>query len=359
MTGQEMNDEFDLLYDTASEEAPGLNHFEKSMFLTKGMYELTELRFEQYLNSASKGFHDDEINRDLLKGFIASAVVELQATPTISSNRMAAEGEMSAGVQVDPALYKIYKIEPTTTNSYFFQRPADSMGVIYEDVILRPRDIEADVKVTKQLVANVTPIRYDHIDRLMKNPFMKPRHDLAFRLNHSNYDGTSLSEIICDDKYAAFRYRIKYVKRPYPIILVDLFDTYEGEHLTIESKHLPYLEVQYEDKIREVAFKIRSDEYEVVYDEMLSNLVNECKVKATTQYNTDVAKCNSDYATCSDTVDISACRPLCDVAITIAMANKTIVGSLAYDYDQTLNQNQLPNTPLHQNTYQHNFSLIH
>lgn len=295
MTGKEMLDEFDLLYDAATEEAAGLDMYEKSMFLTKGLYEVTELRFDEYINRASRGFHDDELNRDALKGFISSAVVELQETPTISSAKAAAESEMSAGKVIDKHSYDKYKIENTVPNSYFFQRPSDSMGVLHEDVILIPK-----VKTKKEsgnLVANVTPIRYDHIDRLLKNPFMKPRRDLTFRLNHSNYDGTSMSEIICDDAYVASQYRLKYVKRPYPIILTDLEAEYPDEVISIEGETLPYFEDKYESEIRSMAVSLQSTKYREAYDEFYTKYEQE-------EHNRWIIKCDEAFSECS-----LACAP--------------------------------------------------
>ena len=312
MTGKEMNDEFDLLYDTASAEAPGLDNFEKSMFLTKGMYELTEKNFNEYLHNASRGFHDDEVNRDALKGFISSAVVELEKTPVKSSDEAAAEAMMSDGRVVDPNAYTMQKIEPTTENSYFFQRPSDSMGVIHEDVILKPK--VDTVKVNRKLVANVTPIRYDHIDRLMKNPFMRPRHDLAFRLNHSDYDGTSLSEIICDAKYVAYQYRLKYVKRPYPIILENLDSGWDGELISIESQVLPYLEPKYEDNIRAIAENIRVDLYSNTYTELYKKYLAQCMNECQETSNSEIAICEAEHfdATKEFVTTFNNCSKLCN-----------------------------------------------
>lgn len=239
MTGKEMSDEFDLLYDTASNEAPGLDEYEKSVFLTKGMLELSERRHQEYLNKPSRGFHDDEINRDTLKGFIASAVVEYEKTPVISDSRAATEGEVIAGDEVDPDTYDHTKIEPTTDSSRFFKRPLDSMGVLFEDVRLVPKKENPRLKPIR---ATVIPARYDHIDRLIKSPFTKPFLDRAYRLNHSDIDGFSLSEIIYDDRFEAVSYRLKYIKVPVPIILVDLNATFPGQNLSIESRTKPYVE---------------------------------------------------------------------------------------------------------------------
>jgi hypothetical protein len=237
MTIKEMSDEFDLLYDVASEEAPGLNSYEKSVFLTKGMLELAEQRYEEYLNRASRGFHDDELNRDALKGFIASAVIELEKTPVISSKKMKRERILVGNKELDED-FEESKIEHTVPGSKFFKRPFDSMGILYEDVIIQPKKIRDRRRNRK--VAVVSPVRYDHVIRLLRNPFTKPTEEVAFRLDHSDYDGYSLSEIICNENYSPLRYRMKYVKTPYPIILEDLNETYPDQGLSIENQTKPY-----------------------------------------------------------------------------------------------------------------------
>lgn len=238
MTLKEMSDEFDLLYDTAAEEAPGLNTYEKSMFLTKGMLELAQKRYEEYLNRPSRGFHDDELNRNVLKGFIASAVVEYEKTPVISSRRLAEQRIMKAGKLIDKETYEESKIEPTVAWSRFFKRPLDSMGVLYEDVVLNP--VDPRDRRRGRTVAVVTPVRYDHVKRLLRNPFTTPSEEVAFRLDHSDYDGYSMSEIICHPSYRPSYYRVKYVKTPYPIILEDLDLAYPGQELSIENQSKPY-----------------------------------------------------------------------------------------------------------------------
>jgi len=238
MTAKEMSDEFDLLYDSAKEEAPELNVYEKSVFLTKGMLEIAEARHKDYLNRPSRGFHDDELNRDALKGFIASAVIEYEKNPVISSKRMAEESRAIAGQEINEEDFQESKVEKTVPWSKFFKRPLDSMGVLYEDVIIQPRKVRD--RRRKRTVAVVTPVRYDHVIRLLRNPFTQPSEEVAFRLDHSDYDGYSMSEIICHKDYSPLRYRVKYIKTPYPIILGDLDELYPDMGLSIEGKTKPY-----------------------------------------------------------------------------------------------------------------------
>ena len=63
MTTQEFSDQFDVLYNNiGSDQAPGINEYEKSVFLTKAEKQLVREYFERSLNRAQAGF-DDGIKR--------------------------------------------------------------------------------------------------------------------------------------------------------------------------------------------------------------------------------------------------------------------------------------------------------
>lgn len=298
MTIQEMNDEFDLLYDAASQEAPGLDAYEKSVFLTKGMMELAQLRYEEYLNRASRGFHDDELNRDALKGFIASAVIEFQENPVTSSKFGRISSESNAGFTYSEEDMKKLNVEKTVPWSAFFKRPKDSMGILYEDVSLEPvqtgnviydKKLENKVKGKR---SSVVPVRYDHVMRLMKNPYTKPTPDVAFRLDHSDYDGGSLSEIITDSRYSPKTYRVKYIKIPYPIILVDLDEEFPNQGLSIEGQTKPYKEPQLtkgtgvEEKAKVPIYQEDTDSYIYVDpDEVYAKVSQATNVDATLHHD--------------------------------------------------------------------------
>lgn len=63
MTTQEFSDQFDILYNNiGSDQAPGIDEYEKSVFLTKAEKQLVREYFERTLNRAQTGF-DDSIKR--------------------------------------------------------------------------------------------------------------------------------------------------------------------------------------------------------------------------------------------------------------------------------------------------------
>lgn len=59
MTGQEFSDQFDVLYNNiTSNQAPGLNEYEKSVFLTKAQEEIVKNYFSAKANPKGDGFDD-------------------------------------------------------------------------------------------------------------------------------------------------------------------------------------------------------------------------------------------------------------------------------------------------------------
>ena len=63
MTTQEFSDQFDVLYNNiGSDQAPGINEYEKSVFLTKAEKQLVREYFERSLDRTQVG-SDDSIKR--------------------------------------------------------------------------------------------------------------------------------------------------------------------------------------------------------------------------------------------------------------------------------------------------------
>ncbi|MCI5629004.1 MAG: hypothetical protein MR840_02665 [Solobacterium sp.] len=62
MTTQEFNTEFDVLYNNiASNGAPGINEYEKSVFLTKAQNELIKAYFLKVSNKLQSGYDDNAL----------------------------------------------------------------------------------------------------------------------------------------------------------------------------------------------------------------------------------------------------------------------------------------------------------
>ena len=70
MTTQEFSNEFDLMYDNASGNAPGINLYEKSVFLTLAQEEIVKETYSGYTQSRV-GFEGSERRRRQLSELMA------------------------------------------------------------------------------------------------------------------------------------------------------------------------------------------------------------------------------------------------------------------------------------------------
>lgn len=184
MTVAEFSSEFDILYDNiASSSAPGIDVYEKSVYLTTAQFELVKAAYCGY-NPLKKSFEGDEQKRrelsELVKDFKSSAFIT--STKSLSSKS------------------KLVNI------------PADLMYIVYEAASLLD-------KCGKTITVEVNPISYDNLNSSMKNPFRKPNGQRVFRLDISK-DAT-LKNVELVSEVTLISYSMRYVKYPSPIILAN------------------------------------------------------------------------------------------------------------------------------------------
>ena len=194
MTNSEFSNEFDVLYQNiTSNQAPGLDEYEKSVFLTKAQDEIIKSYFDPRTNKPQEGFDD-------------------------SSKR-----------QIDfSMLTTVYHIDSTTDHPLYDYRsntesvdlPSDIFMIINEYVIVNRNNDDAYLQVI--------PIRFDEYTRLMSKPYKRPLKWQAWRL--LNNDTTNKADIIIGPNDRLGTYYLRYIRRPNPIILDNL------DNLTIEGK---------------------------------------------------------------------------------------------------------------------------
>jgi hypothetical protein len=191
MTNPEFNSEFDILYDNlASKSAPGVNKFEKSVFLTKAQEEIVKELYQQF------EFGENQ-RKDL-------AQIVLSHSTSVSTTN-------AAGI---------------SPYSKFFVIPTDTWYIINERVT-----ISAPGECFDGETITVKPITHDEYNVSILNPFRKPDRNKAWRLDVSLGGGSKTVEII--SKYTPTSYQMRYIKKPLPIILTDLSVDYPG--YTIEG----------------------------------------------------------------------------------------------------------------------------
>ena len=196
MSVEEMDNMFDVLYNNiTSNQAPGLNAYEKSVFLTKGQDEI----LKNYFNPKSKGNTTQD-------GFDGSAKRQVDFSMLTSVETK------SSGFE-NPLF-------DTRENSKSVELPSKLMFAINEVVEV--------TRNNKQVILQVIPIKFDEYSRLMCKPYKRPLKYQAWRL--TNNSTSNKADIVIGPSDTLTKYTIRYVRRPNPIIVSDL------DGLTIENK---------------------------------------------------------------------------------------------------------------------------
>ena len=184
MNNTEFSNQFDVLYNNVmSNAAPGLNEYEKSVFLTKAQNEIIKNYFNPKGNKYQEGF-DDSMKRQI-------DFSELITTKAFSS--------------------------PSLGNTY------DKRGKLYDLSSEKIMFIIQESLDTNNGSLQVIPIRYDEYMRLMSKPFKEPLKWQAWRIIT---DSNNKVELIAHSNDTIISYNIRYVRIPKPIILVDLSTEY-------------------------------------------------------------------------------------------------------------------------------------
>lgn len=194
MSTDEFSNEFDTLlnsYNTVppygSENKPNitLDEYEKSMFLTKAQEEIV---VELYTgkNQFGESFERTEEMRRYLSDLIKTVVLSEKLTGHVGLSK----------------------------TSMFFKLPEDVWFITYESATLKDERLGCldGEEVT------IVPVTQDEYYRISKNPFRGPSKGRAVRLDI----GDRIIEIISD--YNIYKYLVRYLSRPKPIVLADLND---------------------------------------------------------------------------------------------------------------------------------------
>lgn len=198
MNTQEFSNQFDILYNNISSNmAPGLDEYDKSVFLTRSQEELI---MEYYSGDGKDGvsFEDTEEARRYLTSLVKS--LKLTTPITITND-----------------------IQALSSNSKFFEIPDTVWYIIYEEAGL------SDITGNKlpygiSSTADVIPISHDAFKKIKKNPFRMDNSNRVLKLSVSNTNKV-LVELI--NKYNIQYYLLRYIQQPTPIIL----DTINGSSI--------------------------------------------------------------------------------------------------------------------------------
>lgn len=276
MTTSEFSNEFDVLYNSiTSNQAPGLDEYEKSVFLTKAQDDIIKSYFNPKSNKSQEGFDGNEkrqIDFSMIMKSVKYEIITvmsstadtLQRSPT--GNLRSIGSILSVGTYSDTdKAWKVpvktvdgsmtlnttslnittesgsgysvkYKINPFLES--FFDGRLSSKAVTLEDDVLM--FINEYVKVGDRRLT-VVPINYMEYSRLMSKPYKRPLKNQAWRLL-DNSNGYKKSEIIVGPNDEIEIYAARYVKRPRAIRLDDFDEvTLDGKSTKQECELDPIL----------------------------------------------------------------------------------------------------------------------
>jgi hypothetical protein len=202
MTTKEFSNEFDIYYNSiATNAAPGIDLYEKSVYLTKAQLEIVKNYFNPVGNKYKTGFEGSTKRRndlnELVKG--TTSTIEITSTNGISDN------------------------------SQFFRIENEAFLIIQEQAKVSSTDKCVNGKYIK-----VVPKTHDEYETQKDNPFKQPDKSIVWRLDYySQQGGAKNIELI--PAYTVTEYKYRYVKYPEPIILTNLTTAFSGEGLTVDG----------------------------------------------------------------------------------------------------------------------------
>lgn len=213
MTTQEFSNEFDVLYNNImSNQAPGLDEYEKSVFLTKAQLEILKNYFNPKGNKYGQGF-DENAKRQIDFSTLITVTKPTEYSPS------------GGYVKFDD-------------RSQLYKMPQDILLMLNETGI-------NTVDGVKRLIS-IIPMNYEEYARLMSKPWKQPLKNQGWRLFQSTNGVDFISEVVIKYNSTLTDYKIRYVKRPKPIILANLADEYfnvsiEGLNTVTECELDPIL----------------------------------------------------------------------------------------------------------------------
>lgn len=243
MTTREFSNTFDTLlnsYSTqsqfgeqASRREIVLDEYEKSVLLTQAQDIVVKSYFDRTLNQQGQGF-DDSTRRQI----DFSSLIKIAELKPLDSG--------SAGVQTFDDRGIVYQLPRKVVNGEEIEGTTDVLFILNEKLTqVYTKEGQSTPTLKKDFV--IVPISYREYDREMSKPYAQPLKKQAWRLFQNQTTGFDINtELIprFNVKEGSstggavtthFIYKVRYVRRPRPIILEDL-DQLEIDGVSTESE---------------------------------------------------------------------------------------------------------------------------
>lgn len=245
MTIQEFSNTFDTLlnsYNTqsqfgeqASKREIVLDEYEKSVLLTQAQDIVVKSYFDGTLNQQGQGF--DDSNRRQMD---FSSLIKVAELDPLNSGKAEIQTFDNRGI--------VYQLPRKVVDGKEVTGATDVLFILNEKLTqVCTKGKEKVEQWRKDFV--IVPISYKEYDREMSKPYAQPLKKQAWRLFQNQATGFDInSELIPrfnvkeetsseeEPTHKSFVYKIRYVKRPQPIVLEDLPNNLEIDGVTTESE---------------------------------------------------------------------------------------------------------------------------
>ncbi len=245
MTIQEFSNTFDTLlnsYNTqsqfgeqASKREIVLDEYEKSVLLTQAQDIVVKSYFDGTLNQQGQGF-DDSSRRQM----DFSSLIKIAELDPLDSNETEIQTFDDRGI--------VYQLPRKVVDDVEIEGTTDVLFILNEKLTQVCTKGEQRIEQWRKDFV-IVPISYKEYDREMSKPYAQPLKKQAWRLFQNQTTGFDInSELIPrfnvkeetssgdESTYKSFVYKIRYVKRPQPIVLEDLPNNLEIDGVTTESE---------------------------------------------------------------------------------------------------------------------------
>lgn len=201
MDRQEFSYRFDILYNNiSSNAAPGINEYEKSVFLTKAQDEIVKNYFNARGNKYREGFEETEKRKMDFSNILVVKYYDKGQDVTAD-----AKGK---------------GIVPFHKKGILYEWPDDLLFVADETVV-----------TDQDITLSVVPMDNINYMRLMSKPYQYPTRSQCWRMVHTIPNAlrnmTTGSKTFYTELVTSLNietYTLRYVKQPYPIILCTIGD---------------------------------------------------------------------------------------------------------------------------------------
>ena len=170
-------------------------------YITKDNFgEQNNLAFDEYEKSTFLTKAQEQIVLELYQKLEQSEEVRKYL-----SNLIKTDNYVPVGEQNDTLInnnFKLYKVEISN----------DILFMIYEQCTLNDEN-----NCINNKIVSVVPTIHDDLDKVLKNPFKSPNSRKVIRLDFDN-------KIELISKFSISNYKVRYLKKPNPIILIALED---------------------------------------------------------------------------------------------------------------------------------------